>query len=534
MDRTLLLGLDGATFSILDPLMRDGTMPFLRQLAAGGARAELLSTLNPLTPPAWVSMTTGRSPGHHGVFDFIWAEERQGQVYFTLNTFRDIMCETIWSLVSRQQGTVCALNFPILSPPPTVAGVIVPGLVSWRHLRRNIHPRGAFERLQAIPGFDPKAMAWDFDLEKQVETGVPEDQYEQFITFHIRRERQWFEVLRTLMRDRPADLTAIVFDGVDKLQHIGWRFLDPACAPAAPSEWERRLRALCLDYFRQLDGFLADIVSLAGPNARVFIASDHGFGPTRDVFRLNTWLHSRGYLTWKDVNTADEKAKESITRLIERHFVLLEWDRTTAYARTTTSNGIYIRVANRLGETGVPAADYPRFRDQLSAELRSIRHPVTGRPIIRDVLPREAAFPGRQNGRAPDLTLVLWDHGFASIRDRSPIICPRPVVEGTHYPEGVFLAAGPGIRSGADLGQLSILDVAPCLLRSLGVPVPEDLEGQVPGGLFDAVFSAARPTERGVPTLAPATAGVPDEASALTVEEEETVFRQLRALGYIE
>jgi hypothetical protein len=29
-DRVLLVGLDGATFSVLDPLMADGTMPFLR------------------------------------------------------------------------------------------------------------------------------------------------------------------------------------------------------------------------------------------------------------------------------------------------------------------------------------------------------------------------------------------------------------------------------------------------------------------------------------------------------------------------
>ena len=40
----------------------------------------------------------------------------------------------------------------------------------------------------------------------------------------------------------------------------------------------------------------------------------------------------------------------------------------------------------------------------------------------------------------------------------------RPDVEGTHYPEGIFIAKGPGIKAGATLPQMKIIDVAPCLL----------------------------------------------------------------------
>ena len=57
--RVLFIGLDGATYTVLDPLMRDGTMPFLRDFIAGGARAVLRSTPQPLTPPAWTSIMTG-------------------------------------------------------------------------------------------------------------------------------------------------------------------------------------------------------------------------------------------------------------------------------------------------------------------------------------------------------------------------------------------------------------------------------------------------------------------------------------------
>ena len=48
--RTLLIGLDGATFDILDPLMRDGVMPFLKTFIETGVRAELRTVIPALTP----------------------------------------------------------------------------------------------------------------------------------------------------------------------------------------------------------------------------------------------------------------------------------------------------------------------------------------------------------------------------------------------------------------------------------------------------------------------------------------------------
>ena len=71
--RTLFIGMDGATFKILDDLTNRGNggkavMPFLSKIYQQGVRSKLLSTPNPLTPPAWVSLMTGKSPGNHGIY----------------------------------------------------------------------------------------------------------------------------------------------------------------------------------------------------------------------------------------------------------------------------------------------------------------------------------------------------------------------------------------------------------------------------------------------------------------------------------
>ena len=85
MTTTMLIGLDGATFSVLDPLLERGVMPFLRAFTASGVRAPHRSVIPPLTPPAWTSLMTGKRPGRHGVFDFFQKEERDSR-YFRQTT----------------------------------------------------------------------------------------------------------------------------------------------------------------------------------------------------------------------------------------------------------------------------------------------------------------------------------------------------------------------------------------------------------------------------------------------------------------
>jgi predicted AlkP superfamily phosphohydrolase/phosphomutase len=526
MHPTVLIGLDGATFTVLDPLMADGHLPCLKALVDRGVRAELLSTPHPLTPPAWTTLMTGRGPGNHGIFDFLRGEVGPAGAFFTLNNFRDVRCETLWTIVSRQGGRVTALNFPMTAPPPAVRGAIVPGLLSWRHLRRNVYPPQLYDQVRALPDFDARELSWDFERETAIQN-MPEEELEPWVRFHIARERQWFRILCHRMENDPCDLTAVMFDGVDKLQHGCWRFLDPAFLPAEPSPFERRMRDLCLEYFRQLDAFLGTIVRLAGPDANVFLASDHGFGPNTRVFRVNKWLERHGYLRWP-TNRADHGTRRN------SHFVDLDWDHTTAYAASAATNGVHIRVRRGPDDRGVAPEEYEAFRARLIEQLLDVRDPQAGHPLLQAIVPREEAFPGTQLDRAPDLTLVPFDHGFISVLDAEPIVSVRSPVKGAHYPAGILLASGPDVPSGKTLERQSILDVAPTLLYSLGLPVPADFEGNVIEGVFKQACLRLRPVRLGPPTEIPddyvARGGRADEDA----DGEEQILHRLRALGYVE
>jgi predicted AlkP superfamily phosphohydrolase/phosphomutase len=475
-------------------------------------------------------MVTGRTPGHHGIFDFVRSHETPGKLYFTLNTSHDVRCENLWSMVSRQGGTITSLNFPVTYPPPAVQGYVVPGFVPWKHLRRAVHPPEFFAVIKSIDGFDAREMAMDMNQELKSIQYLPEDEYEGWIMHHIRREQQWLSIMRMVLKETPTDLAAIIFDGTDKLQHLCWRFIDPALAPHAPTPFEKKVSKLCRDYFRAVDACIAEIVGLAGPEARVFIASDHGFGATHDVFYANVWLEREGLLSWTDAAVRDDSGKSAAAR-IKSHVVGIDWAKTAAYALTPSSNGIFIRRADGPDHPGVRSDQYEGIRRGLIERLLALRHPQTGARFVQRVMTREEVFPGAACDQAPDLTLVLHDYGFLSVLNSTEVVWPRPEPAGTHRPQGIFAARGPGIAAGAHLAEASIVDVAPTLLHSLGLAVPENLEGHVIRDCFDAAFLAARSVRVAGVTMPNATRG---EGDALTPSEEEEIAARLRALGYIE
>jgi predicted AlkP superfamily phosphohydrolase/phosphomutase len=523
---TLLVGLDGATFSILDPLMQDGVMPFLHSFIATGVRGEILSTIPPVTPPAWTTIMTGCNPGRHGVIDFVRCEEHDGEMYFTLYNGRDVECETIWSMASRQNMRVTVLNFPMTYPHPPVSGHIVPGLVSWKYMKMAVRPPELYEKLKTIPNLSYRAMAWDWEKGKKVVYGVDPEEYESWIQFQIERERNWFEAAKYLMRNDPSELTAILWDGPDKLMHICWRFLDPAWFPESPSPWEKKIREMCLEYFRRLDGYLEEVVTLAGPGARTFVVSDHGFGPSTETLYINVWLQEQGYLSWR-APAPQEGSEESWKRRLRSNFVLLDWNKTTAYAPTSSRNGIHIRTANAPGESGVPISEYERFRSELIDKLYSIVDPQTGGRIVKRVWKREETHLGRQRQQAPDLTLELRDHGFVSIRNTPPALQARLEVTGTHQPNGIFLSNGAGVRKGVYIQSISVLDIASIVLHSLGLAIPHDLEGMVPREIFEPVWLENHPLCIGEPSRRPAMVGE-------SRQQDDVIFERLKNLGYVE
>lgn len=524
--KVMMIGLDGATFTLLDPMMQSGVMPYLRSVVQHGVRADLMSTRTPLTPPAWTSMITGRSPEAHGIYDFLRpAFLKDGGVFLKINDFRDNHCETVWSIANRAGKRATSLNFYGMAPPPSIDGYVVSGFVPWRHLRHGTYPKTLFDEVRALSDFDYRDLGMDIGEEKKCVQGLHQGEHEPWIELQVNRDAAWTRLACHLLGKDRTDLTAVVLDGPDKLQHLFWRFVDPDLAAEADADpWHRHIRDLCIGFYRSLDNNIRRLMEAAGPDTDVLMTSDHGFGPTTEIFYVNEWLSRHGYLSWSQAARNDALGQLTAER-IKDHLGMVDWKATKAFSPTPSSNAIFIKKDLGSG-LGVSDEEYLPFVLKLQRELLDFRDPATGQPVV------VRADLNKLRGSSfvepcPDISLTLRDHGFVSILKSDELVTQRPFADGTHRPAGIFIGHGPSFCKGEALAPIHILDIAPLMLSLLDIPVPSDLEGRVP----TEALRGERLVERGGETRNLATAD--EERAEPSEEEREALMNQLKVLGYM-
>ncbi len=249
---------------------------------------------------------------------------------------------------------------------------------------------------------------------------------------------------------------------------------------------------------------------------------------------MNAWLEQEGYLVWAEdsVNDPVDTPQVGFSEMT-RHIFQLDWAQTVAYAATPSSLGINIARKAADGGPPMPAEEYERITWEIAAGLLGIRHPASGRPIVTEVHMRQDVFAGPYDELGPDLTLVLEDGAAVSILRSEAIVRTRQEPNGNHHPEGVFIACGPMIKKGVSLGELSIVDVAPTLLYSLDVALPDDMSGALPTAAFEPCELQRRPPRYvagGTQQVAQPLDGELDYDD----EDQAMVMSRLRALGYVE
>jgi predicted AlkP superfamily phosphohydrolase/phosphomutase len=531
----VMIGLDGAAFDLLDPLVAAGDMPILGALLARGARAGLDSVVPPITPAAWTSFLTGKQPAKHGVYDFRIYDPRTARDAFV--TSRAVRDRTLWQLLVAAGRRVAVVNLPMMFPPPAASGTVVSGFdmpspdVAFTNppeLRERILARYPTYRLVPVPEPTDPSLERDDSFSRfvgDVESGL--------------EQRTW--IARELLRAERPDVFMVHYQEPDVLQHVAWRFLaDPGLAP----ERHARLRQV----YRRLDTLAGEVLADAPADALVLIVSDHGFGAQDGRLFPNVLLQKLGYLAWRSRRTT--RLKHSLDKRLRRlglgrarpgaaipwdvrvrthgfaQDLPLRWNRTRAYVALAEIYGLlYLNLRGREPDGIVePGMEQARLTRELRAQLLAVRDPHDGRPVFADVVPGEAVYPDDPTGRRPELVLVPRP-GLITRRElRLSLWLERNrTIGGTHRPEGVLVAAGPGIRAGR-VARAGIVDLAPTVLSVAGVPLPDDMDGRVLTELFE------RPP---AVTYERAAAPVAEDDAVLSEHEEAQLADRLRALGYL-
>jgi len=538
LHRVLLIGLDGATFDILGPLMDQGRMDNLKSLIAGGTSGILESTRPPITPAAWTTFMTGKGPGRHGIIDFLRYDPARHSLWFNNN--QKISQKTIWQILSdkrREDGgpryTVGSINVPMTFPPEKVSGFMISGFDT---------PTG--QDFTFPKDLQAKLLARfpDYTHEKKWErrTFGGDALFARNLKYICDSFDRGYDLVR-FCGDEYAnwDVMMVLFKLVDNLQHKVWRHMDPRTRDHNP-----RRRDMAINCLVRLDEVLGKLRRLAAAHgATIIVMSDHGHGSLDGKAQPNLLLARWGYLGLRS-NLARAKTRGEVwwRRLTKSHNgspagqpgsldhdLAIDWSRTRACVLHAGIYGfLYINLKGRQPEGigTVEPSDYEALRSEIQERLLSATcRDRDGKEmsIFPEVYTTESLYGcGRETYPwMPDLLLAPAE-GLAvvkKIRGRSPVRwIPLNRLEGTHRLDGVFVANGPNISEGKTI-RAGIADITP-------TRVPKDMEGRV----LTEIFS--RPVK--VEYEPPQQRKVEEAAPVLSEKQVEEVATRLGDLGYLD
>ncbi len=538
--KLLIIGFDGATFDLIRPWAATGYLPNLERLMESGVHGDLLSTLPPVTSPAWPTFMTGCNPGKHGVFDFIQPHGDN----FTLVNATAIRQPTLWQRLSRVGYRVGVMNVPVTYPPVALNdGFMISGMLSPK-TGQNCEPADLYARYDA--GMMPYRVAPNIQYKPGNEADFAEDLYDL-----IRTRGEW--ALRLIDGEQP-DVMMVHFIAMDVMKHALWRFMDPNHPRFEVSPYENAIR----DGYRLVDEYIGRLMEKLSADGQTVVMSDHGFGPLHNMVNLNMFFLAKGLLKLKpDVwtqlkslafrwgitpsaayqlivrlglqNLTARVSKKTRNDMIGRFlsFDSVDWSRTVAYSMGHVGQ-VYLNLAGREPHGIVQPDEYLAKRQMVIDALGELTD-GDGRKLVTKIIPGEETYYGPYAKKGPDLHLVLDEYRM--------IACPLFATEGKvvtlqirgdsgcHRSEGIFLAQGPGIKQGVQLPASSIRDLAPTIMHLLGEPVPQIMDGRV----LQEIFEEPRQVrfEDG------------DQETELVVEqgfnadEAQQVEDRLRGLGYL-
>jgi predicted AlkP superfamily phosphohydrolase/phosphomutase len=564
--KVMVLGLDGATWDVLEPMIQEGLLPNLARLREQGAWGTLGSVFPPLSPVAWTAVMTGKNAGKHGIFEFL--EQRHDPLTSRVNSSRSIQAELVWEIAAEHGKRTAAGGVPLSYPPRPSSrfpGFFLGDFLSPAAARDFSSDPVLFAEMEkAVGPYRP----WSTAIHDGGNESAVLDDLQDFLEQHLR-------TVSFLMNRCDWDLFIFDLMATDRFQHELWHAWDLTHRAARGRERElAALRPRLGHFWQTLDRGVGAIEADLPRDSALLVMSDHGFGPIEHYVNFNVWLLSRGDIALKDSFYVRQKAwfhrrgvtpewiygvmsrlglgnhrvsrfrgKQSslLDRLGESLFLSrrhIDWSRTRAYAQGNFGQ-IFLNLKGRQPQGCVAPEDARPLLDDLKAALRAIPHPETGEPLVEHVYERDELYHGPHAHLAPDLTVVLTDwryrtiglHDFTTHRVISPAFGPT----GDHRLEGILIAAGPAFRTGAVPRGAGLLDIAPTVLHLLGVPVPADMDGRVLTEILDPVLLSDELPEP-EPALAAAhahaLASEPIE-SRYTAEEDAAIQQRLADLGYL-
>jgi len=290
--RVLVVGIDGASLRVIEPLLERGRLPALARLAAEGAHGPLRAHQPIHSPRIWASIATGKTPEHHGIRGFRY-RDAQGRDRLYLSRHRK--AHALWNVFSAAGFDVGVVNWWNTWPPELVRGVMVsdhavptrldaedadavdlPGDLD---LRETVYPPEWSTRVAAaMADHAPLTPVGDPFLGV---VGIPSWMHRELMSKRFHDDATITRIALDVDRSEAPDLLMVFLPGIDRVSHRAWGALEPqeTYPPnlrLTPSQLPT-VRAALERYYEYTDALIALLLARFDDDDLVLVLSDHGF-----------------------------------------------------------------------------------------------------------------------------------------------------------------------------------------------------------------------------------------------------------------
>lgn len=526
MSKILVIGLDGATFNLIDPLIKKGRLPNLDKIIQKGVRGNLKSSLWPNSMPGWVSCFTGTSEAKNSIY-YPFKKIVNSYKFKPVSSI-DIKTLSIWDILSNRGYKNIVLNVPMTYPPYKIDGLLVSGMLTPSIESNFTHPASLKrEILDQLPNY---IIEPDRSLPKNKRA-------QEFIKCINRRK----DLACYLLSKYNWDFAMIVFSTLDRVQHDFWADMD---VEHPMHDENTEYSDIIYLVYEELDKVIGQLLQVVDSDTTLFIVSDHGFGPCKYQVMINTWLEKEGFLKYRnnvrrELSMVYRKFSKRISRFIsnnpeetilqrkvankEGFLNLIDWRNTKAYFGI--DKGIWINLKDEYPEGVVDRKDYDKIRSEIQQGIMEIKSIDTNKKIFESVLMKED-FDGKYSNEMPDLLTVLKDFEYMPNERMSiDVVKPWNSTPGMHNLYGILIAKGNSIKENAKIEGAELKDVAPTILYDMGIPLTKEMDGKI---LFDIFRMPNKDIIREGSSYKQT-----QNNNGYSSEEEKIINKRLKDLGYM-
>lgn len=455
--RLCVIGLDCVAPELLyGPWLEE--MPNVRRLIEGGFAGNMVSTIPPITVPAWMAMMTSQDPGMLGIYGFRNRASYDYENVFTVNSTY-VKAKTVWNYLSRNRLRSIVMGVPLTYPPKPLNGLMVTSFLTPNKDVEYTHPSDLKNSLDALAGGEYIIDVRDFRNERKQETL---DQIYRMTTAR-------FRAFRELLAREDWDFAMMVEMGPDRLHHAFWRYFDTSHRLyEAGNEFADAMHA----YYLYMDEEIGRTVDALPADTSVILVSDHGAKKMNGGICINEFFMREGLLALKE-------ALEKPTKL---RTGMIDFSRTKAWGEGGYYGRVFLNVEGREPNGQIPAGQLEAFKADLKAKLEALGD-ENGNDIGTKVFFPEDVYR-ECNGTPPDMIVYFGDLDWRSAgtvgggeihifeNDTGPD-------DANHAQEGIFVWSGRGKPATGPTDRVSIYDIAPSILDFYSIDTPEGMIGNV-------------------------------------------------------